>query len=194
MSFSLRFVDAALIVLGLYFIKRWITRPPAPLPPGPRAWPIIGNMLDMPASQEWLTFAEWGEKWGTQQSKVLTLIVLTNALCPFLSGDIVTVSILGKRIIILNSAQAAFDMLDKKSSIYSGRPELHMCELSGWNNLIIMMQPDQERFRNTRKHIHQAVGTSIAMKNFHAVEEEETRKFVKRTLSDPEGLFEHVRR
>ncbi|KAF9033182.1 cytochrome P450 [Panaeolus papilionaceus] len=126
----------------------------------------------MPASQEWLTFAEWGEKWG----------------------DIITVSILGKRIIILNSAQAAFDMLDKKSSIYSGRPELHMCELCGWNNLIIMMQPDQERFRNTRKHIHQAVGTSMAMKNFHAVEEEETRKFVKRTLSDPEGLFENVRR
>jgi len=54
-----------------------------PTPPGPKGYPIIGvsdsdllwcsgwlqiitfkNVADMPTEQEWLTYAEWGRKWG----------------------------------------------------------------------------------------------------------------------------------
>lgn len=35
-----------------------------PYPPGPRGLPIIGNVLDMPTSNEWLKAAEWKEKYG----------------------------------------------------------------------------------------------------------------------------------
>lgn len=33
-------------------------------PPGPVALPIIGNVLDMPKSQEWLKAAEWAKTYG----------------------------------------------------------------------------------------------------------------------------------
>jgi hypothetical protein len=59
-------LDIALLVLGLVLLKKALSRPSAaPLPPGPRRLPLLGNLLDMPTSQEWLTFANWGKKWGT---------------------------------------------------------------------------------------------------------------------------------
>ncbi|PPR01578.1 hypothetical protein CVT24_005869 [Panaeolus cyanescens] len=172
MAYTLSLLDASLIIAGLYIIKRWVTRPPAPLPPGPKAWPIIGNFLDMPSSQEWLTFTKWAEKYG----------------------DIVSVSVMGQRIIILNSSEAAINLLDKKSSIYSGRPRLYMCQLCGWDNLVAMMQPHQERFKHIRTDFHQTIGTPSSMETFLPVEEDETRKFVNRILREPDDLFSHVRR
>lgn len=40
----------------------------APLPPGPRGLPLIGNLLDMPSDKEWLTFARWGNEYGKLSS------------------------------------------------------------------------------------------------------------------------------
>lgn len=65
MALFLTYVDIALVFLGLYLLKKWLARPAAPLPPGPRPYPLIENLLDMPTSQEWLTFAKWGQTWGT---------------------------------------------------------------------------------------------------------------------------------
>ena len=35
------------------------------LPPGPRGYPFIGNLLDWPFEHGWLTFKQWGDKFGT---------------------------------------------------------------------------------------------------------------------------------
>ena len=31
------------------------------LPPGPKKYPLIGNLLSMPSTLEWETFAKWGQ-------------------------------------------------------------------------------------------------------------------------------------
>lgn len=60
-------LDILLAALGLFIIKRLLcARRQAPLPPGPRGLPFIGNVLDMPSEKEWLTFAQWGDVWGMQ--------------------------------------------------------------------------------------------------------------------------------
>jgi len=35
-----------------------------PLPPGPKGWPIIGNLFDIPKGNAWETYAEWGKVYG----------------------------------------------------------------------------------------------------------------------------------
>ena len=55
-------VAIAVVLLLVYrFIK---TRRRLPYPPGPRGWPIIGNIFDVPTSYQWKTFAQWGEQYG----------------------------------------------------------------------------------------------------------------------------------
>ena len=65
MAYSPTLLDAAAILLAVILLNRFFAKKPAgPLPPGPKGLPLIGNMLDMPTSHEWKTFAQWGDRWG----------------------------------------------------------------------------------------------------------------------------------
>jgi len=55
---------AALVALATSFEHRR-QRTPFPLPPGPRGLPIVGHFLTFPKNFVWLTFTEWGQKYGT---------------------------------------------------------------------------------------------------------------------------------
>ena len=61
-------LDAVVAVVAVLFVDYVLKRKRrGSLPPGPRGWPLIGNVLDMPKSHEWKTFAQWGEKWGKHE-------------------------------------------------------------------------------------------------------------------------------
>ncbi|KAK0436560.1 cytochrome P450 [Armillaria borealis] len=171
---SLATLDIAIVLAGLAFVWRLFRRNNgnAPFPPGPKGLPVIGNLLDMPTEKEWLTFAKWGDKYG----------------------DMASVGILGRRLVVLNSAQMAISILDKKSSIYSDRPVVGMGgELIGWKNSLPLM-PYGARFRNHRRLAHQLFGTNVTMNQFLPMLELETRRSLKRILTRPEELSEHIRK
>ena len=71
-------------------------------PPGPSGLPFLGVALVHPKTEYWKTYAEWGQVYGT--------------------NGVISFHVLGRRIIVLNTAQAATRMLEKNSSIYSDRP------------------------------------------------------------------------
>ncbi|KAJ7805347.1 hypothetical protein B0H14DRAFT_2880935 [Mycena olivaceomarginata] len=62
-----------------------------PFPPGPKpsAIPFVDNIADMPSSQEWKTFYEWGR----------------------LHGPLVMVEVMGQKILIINSYAVADELL-----------------------------------------------------------------------------------
>ena len=35
-----------------------------PLPPGPKGYPLIGNLFDMPKDKPWLVYDEWRKTYG----------------------------------------------------------------------------------------------------------------------------------
>lgn len=51
------------LVLALVGLVRW-GRTKLPFPPGPRGYPIIGNLLDMPSELQWERYSEWSKKYG----------------------------------------------------------------------------------------------------------------------------------
>ncbi|KAG1741079.1 cytochrome P450 [Suillus lakei] len=165
-------LDLCLAGVAVYLAKQVFNKKnSASYPPGPPGWPVIGNVTDMPRIKPWLTFAEWGKKYG----------------------DISHVEVLGQHIIVLNSVKTAMELLDKKSTMYSDRPVLPMCgELVGWN-VSMGLLPYGNRFRWYRKNIHRIIGSRAAMDIYNPIEEIETRRFLKRVFAKPEQLQAHIR-
>jgi len=58
MSLTTQAVNIALAVLALWLLKRMTEKKPLGCPiPGPKGWPIIGNLLDVPKEQEYMVFS-----------------------------------------------------------------------------------------------------------------------------------------
>jgi hypothetical protein len=134
--------------------------------------------------------SENGVRHGVNESTLLTHYVLFKHSRV---GDIVSISAFGQVFIILNSAQAAYDLLGKKSIIYSGRPvPLFAGELCGWRDNLAFLQ-NTERLRRCRKWFHQFIDSSAVLQKFLPTVDEETHGFLRRVLSKPQELDTHVR-
>ncbi|KAL0067935.1 hypothetical protein AAF712_005104 [Marasmius tenuissimus] len=95
-------------ILFLVFLRR---RGRRPYPPGPKGWPIIGDLKalepktkDSPPGLKyrWERYVDWSRQYN--------------------SPDIVSVPVFGERMIILNTKTAVDELLEKRSAKYSDRP------------------------------------------------------------------------
>ena len=169
------------------------------LPPGPKGYPILGNLLDLPPDHIWEKFAAWGNQYG--ELFVLHLppynFYLDANMFTFFHadiGDVTYVNVLGKEMIILNSSKAAVELLDKRSANYSDRPIAMMCgEIVGWNRSLALLRYGP-RFREIRKYMNKVIGTRANMGKFAPLMEKEMAKFVARIASDPASLVRQIRK
>lgn len=65
-QFGLLFCALALLTQKLAHIRSNRRRNSSrlPLPPGPKGYPIIDHVLDMPTSQQWRIYAQWAKVYG----------------------------------------------------------------------------------------------------------------------------------
>ena len=97
-------------------------------------------------------------------------------------------------MVILNTSEAAVDLLDKDSLTYSDRPVVMMCgEIIGWNKSLALTQYN-DRFKKFRKYIGKFMGTRETMKNFTPLQEKEMAKLMARVMADPDSLVQHIRK
>ena len=55
---------AVTTVIFAFFLRRYRTSKNLPLPPGPKGWPLIGNLQDIPSHPEWITYHKWSKELG----------------------------------------------------------------------------------------------------------------------------------
>lgn len=105
-----------------------------------------------------------------------------------------SVSILGQRMVIINSAQVAVELLDRKSSIYSDRPHMVMIgEMVGWTR-IVSLHNYGPRFRETRRLLSQMLGSREKVAHLAPLLEAEEHRFLLRVMRDPGSLVAQVRK
>ncbi|PLN82775.1 cytochrome P450 [Aspergillus taichungensis] len=173
---GLSFLVSTLVGVAVLYVLKLVLFPKralAPLPPGPKGKPIIGNLADLPPPGQ----KDW-EYWAGFKK---------------LYGPISSVTILGQTIIMVNDRQMSIDLMEKRSSIHSSRPRMTFAgELVGWNNAVAM-QEYSDRFRAYRKAIHKAFGTKPLAARFNSLQDVEVRRFLLRVLDKPHDLIQHLR-
>ncbi|KAF7371342.1 Cytochrome P450 [Mycena sanguinolenta] len=160
-----------------------------PLPPGPRGLPIVGNILDLPATNNWLHFAKLGEVWGTRLK--LRPGIRTNIR----EGEILSLTVLGQTMIIVNSLGIAEDLLETHGANFSDRPVMPMAgELMGFNNVLPLVQYG-DRVKQERKLFHQLFGNSASIiSQFGPLLTSEVHKFLQNVLDEREDVLKLVER
>lgn len=125
-------------------------------------------------------------------------------------GDIVYFSAVGQPVVILNSAQSLFDLLDGRSAIYSDRPRLVMggelyvfsysrslldltVRCSAGYNKAVPLTPYGPRLREYRKLMFDILAPKKVVA-FQSLETKNARIFMAALLRDPGELLGHIRR
>ncbi|KAK7461271.1 hypothetical protein VKT23_008447 [Stygiomarasmius scandens] len=141
-----------------------------PLPPGPPAKPILGNILDVPVKGQWEKFTQYREQYG----------------------DLVYLHGLGNKVLVLNTIKAINDLLDRRGHIYSHRPVFTVVgELMALGQSMPLL-PYGKEWREHRKLAHVALSPT-AVKKYHIVQEDLAALMMKDFLNEPQDFFSHVR-
>ncbi|KAG7440108.1 cytochrome P450 [Guyanagaster necrorhizus] len=154
-----------------YYVRTQIKRPQLPLPPGPKKSPFLGNLFDMPTSSEWEVYDRWCREYDT---------------------DIIHLDVAGTSIVVLNTVEAATELLDNRSAIYSSRPRMTMVnELMGWDFSFGLMEYGNE-WRAQRRLFQQEFNPTAA-ERYRPCELKATHELLRRLLDDPNKFIAHIR-
>ncbi|KAF8337882.1 cytochrome P450 [Cantharellus anzutake] len=165
------------IVLFGYFLafvvwpKLALSKPRVRFPPGPRGDPIIGNARDLPSEYQYVKYHEWSKQYRS---------------------DLIHLKIFGQSLVVLNSYNVVTDLLEKRATLYSDRPQLTMtADLMGFGWATILT-PYNSELKINRRLLHHAFNPS-ATRAYAPLQERCMSEFLQKALESPLRLDEHVK-
>ncbi|EIM79474.1 cytochrome P450 [Stereum hirsutum FP-91666 SS1] len=167
-------VSSVLLALALPLIQIYRhlrTLQSLPYPPGPPGRLVIGNVLDIPNTQRYRVFASWAKQYD-------------NAVVSFQVPGFCTV--------VLNSLEATKDIFEKRSGIYSDRPQIEMITLMGQNFAVPAMRYSKE-WRINRSMVIQPFRPKI-VPLYHPVLRSSVTAMLKVVLDRPGSVVDEVKR
>ncbi|KKY23859.1 putative cytochrome p450 [Phaeomoniella chlamydospora] len=129
---------------------------------GPPGEPFFGHFRVVPYSNPQFRYIEWGKEYNS---------------------DVLFFNVFGKPVVVLNSVEAAEELLEKKGANFQDRPRFVMFEVMGWGVTLTFLR-NGPRFRLHRKLI-QSTFTQSACKTYRTVQTEEMRRAVRDILDRP---------
>jgi cytochrome P450 len=153
------------------YIFTFIGRREKDLPPGPPTLPILGNLHQIPKKGAHFQFTQWAHQYGGIYS--LKLGTGTAA--------------------VLTDRRLVKQLIDKKSTLYSDRPESYVADLISSGDHILLMKHGQQ-WRSTRKLLHGSLMEKVVDEVHLPVQEAEARQMIKDYLLKPEDHMLHPKR
>jgi len=137
-------------------------------PPGPKPIPLVGNLFDVPVNTPWYRFAEYTREYG----------------------GIVWLNVPMQATIVVGTAQVAFDLMEKRSHIYSCRKLTVMDELLFWEWALGFTQYGA-RWRMLRKCFHQQFHQGV-IERYEPIQTREVRAFLRRMITGTQDVKEQT--
>ncbi|KAK7056368.1 hypothetical protein VNI00_002922 [Paramarasmius palmivorus] len=141
------------------------------LPPGPKPFPVLGNIRDFKLKEFWLTVTEWARRYG----------------------DVCYLRVLNWSVVFVSSADAAVELLEKRGAIYSDRPTLQMSgELCGVEKLVPLSKYN-ETFKRQRRYIQQTLGPRV-IPTYHDMIQRESASLLLALVDSPSQYQAQIRK
>ncbi|KAF8668099.1 cytochrome P450 [Rhizoctonia solani] len=156
---------------GLQIFGRKVRHPPSPM-----SLPFFGNLFSIPPGLDHLAYLKLGQQ---------------------LKTDIFYMNMMGQPVVVLNKAQAATDLLEKRSAMYSDRIGSAMVDhpaLLDWANFAGML-PYSDLWRRQRRRINNWLNPR-AVRQFDNLQEDVVKQLLGRLLKvsqNPEP-FEEIKK
>ncbi|KAI0712386.1 cytochrome P450 [Earliella scabrosa] len=169
----------ACVLLTVYWLlERRITRSCVPLPPGPPRLPILGNLFDLPKGSPRVGYRELSRKYGNRAGQSSYY------------GNLLYLKALGRSILVVNDAQTAIDLLEKRSATYSSRvasPVIAMIDVEDSFGFM----PYNDVWRHHRRMFTRHFNAS-AVSRYLPVQKEALHRVLRALLDDPKRHREHL--
>ncbi|PBK93209.1 cytochrome P450 [Armillaria gallica] len=164
------FAAGILLLCSLLYLSRRHRH--VSFPPGPKGIPLLGNLWDMPTEYTWITYARWTATYG----------------------DVLYLDTPGNPTVVINSAQAAVDLFERRSGNYSDRPgmvDFTMAHLAGWGfDMGFMRYSDWWRMH--RRMFHQYFQPR-ALPAYYPVQMCSSLVMLRQLNKSPDAFVHHVR-
>ncbi|KAI8961019.1 cytochrome P450 [Daldinia sp. FL1419] len=141
------------------------------LPPGPKTIPILGNALEFPTYFPHIKFSEWARQYG----------------------EIYSLKVLNKTIIVLSSPAVIRDVLDVNGLNTGNRPESTIIRRVTNGDVQALEDMDRPAWRRSRKAMHTFI-TEYILGSHLRTQDAEYSQFMNDILEDPKNIFEHASR
>ncbi|PCH35530.1 cytochrome P450 [Wolfiporia cocos MD-104 SS10] len=149
------FVVAAVALTYLVHYRSNRQKARAPLPPGPAGIPFFGNLFQVHSLRPYPQFREWALKYG----------------------EIFYLRLGPQNVIVLNSAEAADELMVNRSANYSSRASPHVAHdiVSGGQRMVFL--PYDREWKTVRRSLQGVIGPNPS-RGFRNIQELETRIFL----------------
>ncbi|GKT59242.1 cytochrome P450 [Colletotrichum tofieldiae] len=157
------------IVVFLILIRPRASWSHPPLPPGPPGEFLLGHLRIIPRERTAEVYAKWAREY---------------------ESDVIHVRSLGQSMIVLNSVEAAKDLLDRRGGNYCDRPRFALFEVlhlrsMGWGKTLTFL-PFGPRWQMHRK-LLQTTFSNTSVRQWYTLQVTEARRSIHNVVQNPEN-------